>query len=199
MHVVTYRDSQRGDVVHTATELSTILQRRLRYLAIWLVACQVLFTATVTAVYWRLILANPINVFTDPPLLGWLSVVALIAAFVAWQTAPGRKVELPRLRRLEALLFLPGFAVYGVMLSMILLEGLPTFSRSAGMLATGTSSVWIVAMFAYAVQIPNSWQRTAGIMAIIVLFALGPDVVILATHTVPMKSFIGIGISIGAG
>ena len=121
MHVVTYRDSQRGDVVHTATELSTILQRRLRYLAIWFVACQVLFTATVTAVYRRLILANPINVFTDPPLLGWLSVVALIAAFVAWQTAPGRKVELPRLRRLEALLFLPGFAVYGVMLSMILL------------------------------------------------------------------------------
>ena len=190
MQKLTYRDVRHADVVHTATDLSTILQRRLRYLATWFVACQVLFTTAVVVAFWKLLVAQPIGLFTEPPLLGWMTMVALLATIVAWQTSPRRKVELPTLRRLEALLFIPGFAFFAVMQSMILLQSLPEFSTTAGFTATSSSAVWIVAMFAYAVQIPNTWQRSAAAMVVIVLFALGPDLVILAVHTLPMRAII---------
>ena len=185
----TYRETTRGGAVHTGTELSVILQQRLRYLALWFVSCVALFTAAIVASFWRLIAARPSGIFTDPPLLGWMWGSALIAALVASRTSPSREVQLPVLRRLEALLFFPGFLLFSVMQALVLYRSLPTFSANAAGMATGSSAFWIVAMFAYAVQIPNSGKRCAAVMGVIALFALGPDIIILATHHVRAPTF----------
>ena len=187
---VTYRDTSRGGALRTTTELSRILQLRLRYLALWFGACTALFTFAIVAMLWREIVARPMSLFTEPPLLGWQVILMLIIAVVAWQTSPGRQVTLTALRWLEAMLFLPGFAFFAVLHALVLYQGLPTFAANAAWIAPGSSAFWIVAMFAYAVQIPNSWQRCAVAMSVIALCALGPDVVMLATQSVPVGAFV---------
>lgn len=179
--------------LRSAQDVAAVLQARLRTLAVLLLPLAlVLATLGLAAGYFDSI-AKP---FIHPPYIGWplaWGVILGTAGFIGLR--PDRQIELPKLRRWEAISAASGVVIYVIGWVLLLGKELPPpvinalrnsdVALGPQLLAAGGSVFWVSAMITYGVYIPNTWQRCAVVMVLMSTLATVPDFLVLRTWHVP--------------
>src|SRR4051812_27263932 len=174
-----FRDLDSRLRVRTTSQLESVLQARLHFLARWALWIWTAFAVVVVVTFWRLIVAHPERVFTRPPLLGFFPLIVALSFVVARVTRAAAAPGLARLRAMEWLLFAPGSLWIAAMWAIQLRMSLGQIRQIADVLALASAGFWLVAVFAYSVLIPNQWRRAATAVGLFIALGLIPDLAIL--------------------
>jgi hypothetical protein len=172
--------------VRSVSELERTLRRRLRIMsAIVGVATGAL--GILAAIIRRDgVRADPMTLFTEPPLPGVLIIVALVFAALSWLLASKWAQRVRELRTIE----LAGVAVLAAFIASNQLRSigtfLPDFHDKPMEIGIAQGAVWTALIVAYGVLIPSSLRHAAIRTLSLALAAYIPDLVVLPAYDAPM-------------
>ncbi len=167
------------------SELEEQLRRRLRFVALLVVAyCAAAIGIGVPFNLHRW-LAAPLEAFTRP---GWTGIVLLVGclegAIAAW-LSPRRPTDLARLRAVEWLVIAPVLIFSGWTGTLNLLNRVPEIVKDPSLYAHAGCVPWALMVVGYGVVIPNTWRRCAVVVCLIALTGFLPDMFVLLGYGAP--------------
>ena len=169
--------------VRTTTELEDRLQHRLRLLS--LILSSAMGTLAFLTLFLRFdrIAANPVQLWTDPPLPGVMLLLSGIAGVLAFFLSPQRRLRLTALRACEWVGVALPAAFFVLNQSRALGGMLPGFLGRPMELGVAQAAPWGILIVGYAVLVPSSLRHAVIRTCAIAAVAFIPELISLTGAT----------------
>lgn len=165
-----------------------MLRRRLRaYWILWGAVVVALGTISLT-VDWEHFRAEPIRLFTRPPLPGILFPIAALTAGIIAALSPRRRLGLARLRVIEWGGVALAAAFFVTNQTRDLLDSVPDIARVPMTFGTALGAAWGYVMIGFGALIPGTWRHGALRTGLLALCAFVPELLVLPAAPWPIPN-----------
>jgi serine/threonine-protein kinase len=173
-----------GDV-RTRGDLEEQLRRRLRvYWVLWGTVLTAL-GCTSLAADWGRFAADPVRLFTRPPLPGALFAMAALSLGIVTALAPHRRLGLRRLRAVEWLAIAAAATLFVANQSRDLFDNAADVTRKPMTFGTALGAAWGYVIVGFGVLIPSSWRHAVARTGALSLCAFVPELLFAAAADGP--------------
>ena len=174
--------------VRSVSELEQQLRRRLRIISAIAGAATGSLGLLSAIIRRREVAADPMSLFTEPPLPGVLLSVALVFGALSWLLASEWSHGIRRLRAVElvGVATLATFFVFNQIEALH--ELLPNFLGKPMEIGMAQGAVWALLIVAYGVLIPSSLRHSIVRTGAIAVLAFLPDLIVMSGLAEPMRS-----------
>ena len=168
----------------SSAELVEELRSRLRLMSVIWAGVTATLAATGIAAHWEQIRVRPVEALFDPPMPGLLLVLVLFILRLGQLLAPGRTIDLRRLRMIEWVFVALSAGFFVINQTVSLSQGLAYEIRDNPMdLGAGFGAPWSVFIIAFGVLAPSGLRHSVTRTAVLALCAFVPEAIALPLTT----------------